>query len=81
MAARHAGATSVDVTVDCGGDLVLRVRDNGKGMGATARRSGLANLAERASGLGGALRVQAAEGGGTDLEWRAAIHRAAEPGR
>ena len=32
-AARHAGASSVDVTVDCGGDLVLRVRDNGKGHG------------------------------------------------
>jgi len=72
-AARHAGASSVDVAVDCGGDLVLRVRDNGKGMGATARRSGLANLAERASGLGGGLRVAPAEGGGTDLEWRAAI--------
>ncbi|HEY1347265.1 MAG TPA: ATP-binding protein, partial [Streptosporangiaceae bacterium] len=80
-AARHAGASSVDVTVDCGGDLVLRVRDNGKGPGKSTRRSGLANLAERASRLGGALRVKPAEGGGTDLEWSAAIHRAAEPGR
>ena len=78
--ARHAGASSVEVTVDCGGDLVLRVRDNGKGPGASTRRSGLANLAERASGLGGGLRVETAEGGGTDLEWRAAITRAAEPG-
>jgi signal transduction histidine kinase len=78
-AARHASATSVDVTVDCGNDLVLRVRDNGKGLGASARRSGLANLAERASRLGGGLRVGPADGGGTDLEWRVASHAAAQP--
>ena len=80
-AARHAGASSVDVTVDCGSDLVLRVRDNGKGLGAGSRRSGLANLAGRASGLGGGLRVGPAEGGGTDLEWRVAVHRAAGSAR
>jgi signal transduction histidine kinase len=81
-AARHAGASSVDVTVDCGSDLVLRVRDNGKGLGAGSRRSGLANLAERASGLGGGLRVGPAEGGGgTDLEWRVAVRRAAGSAR
>ena len=79
-AARHASATSVDVTVDCGGDLVLRVRDNGKGLGSSTRRSGLANLAERASRLGGGLRVGPADGGGTDLEWRVASHAAAQPG-
>jgi two-component system, NarL family, sensor histidine kinase DevS len=80
-AARHAAASSVDVTVDCGSDLVLRVRDNGKGLGQGTRRSGLANLAERASRLGGGLRVGPAEGGGTDLEWRVAVPRAAEPAR
>jgi len=76
-AARHSGASSVDVTVDCSADLVLTVRDNGKGLGASTRRSGLANLAERASALGGALRVGPAEGGGTDLEWQVALHREA----
>ena len=80
-AARHAAASSVDVTVDCGSDLVLRVRDNGKGLGQSTRRSGLANLAERASRLGGELRVGPAEGGGTDLEWRVVVPRAAEPAR
>jgi signal transduction histidine kinase len=80
-AARHAGASSVDVTVDCGGDLVLRVRDNGKGLGQSTRRSGLANLAERASGLGGLLRVGPADGAGTDLEWRVPIDEAAGPAR
>jgi two-component system, NarL family, sensor histidine kinase DevS len=80
-AARHAGASSVDVTVACGTDLVLLVRDNGTGLGGSTRRSGLANLAERARGLGGKLRVGPAEGGGTDLEWRVALHREAESAR
>jgi signal transduction histidine kinase len=79
-AARHAGASRVDVTVDVDGDdLVLRVRDNGTGLGGSTRRSGLANLADRAGELGGVLRVGPAEGGGTDLEWRAPGHRPAEP--
>jgi signal transduction histidine kinase len=80
-AARHAGASSVEVTVDCGGDLALLVRDNGTGLGGSTRRSGLANLAERAHALGGELRVEPAEGGGTELEWRVALHREAESAR
>jgi signal transduction histidine kinase len=80
-AARHAGASSVDVTVDCGTDLALLVRDNGTGPGRSTRRSGLTNLAERARALGGRLRVGRAEGGGTDLEWRVALHREAESAR
>jgi signal transduction histidine kinase len=71
-AARHAHATRVDVTVsaDSSSELTLLVRDNGVGMGSTTRRSGLANLAERASELGGKLEVTPAEGGGTQLDWR-----------
>jgi signal transduction histidine kinase len=80
-AARHAGASSVDVTVDCGTDLALMVRDNGTGLGRSTRRSGLTNLAERARALGGGLRVGRAEGGGTYLEWRVALHREAESAR
>ena len=80
-AARHAGASSVDVTVDCGTDLALLVRDNGTGLGRSTRRSGLTNLAERARALGGRLRVGRAESGGTDLEWRVALHQEAESAR
>ena len=69
-AARHAGASRVDVAVEMGSELVLRVTDNGAGIGPGTRRSGLANLAERAGGLGGRLQITAAEGGGTDLDWR-----------
>jgi len=80
-AARHAGASSVDVTVDCGNELALLVRDNGTGLGRSTRRSGLANLAERARALGGELRAGRAESGGTDLEWRVALHQEAESAR
>jgi signal transduction histidine kinase len=71
-AARHSGATRVDVTVDtdAGGLLTVLVRDNGRGMAQAARRSGLANMADRAERLGGRLRLSAADGGGTELEWQ-----------
>jgi signal transduction histidine kinase len=69
-AARHAGASRVDVTVDAGQALALTVRDNGIGIPGTGRRSGLANLASRAAALGGTLQVGAAPGGGTELAWR-----------
>lgn len=69
-AARHAFATQVDVTVEVGSDLVLRVSDNGVGLGPGSRRSGLANLAERAADLGGKLVTGPADGGGTQLDWR-----------
>jgi signal transduction histidine kinase len=74
-AARHARADRVDVTVDAGQDLVLQVRDNGVGMKAAKRRSGLANLAERAGLLGGTLRTGSPDGGGTELEWRVPLRR------
>jgi len=74
-AARHAAATRVDVTVDTddAGVLTVLVRDNGRGIGETSRRSGLANLAERAEQLGGKLRISPADGGGTELEWKVPV--------
>ena len=69
-AARHADASRIDVIVEVGGDLVLVVRDNGVGLRDVTRRSGLANLAERAEQLGGTLKVGAADGRGTELHWQ-----------
>ena len=72
--ARHARASHVDVSVevDSASDLTLRVADNGVGIPAGARRSGLRNLAQRAEMLGGELRL--GPGGpaqaGTVLIWR-----------
>jgi signal transduction histidine kinase len=71
-AARHSGATRVDVSVntDPDGTLAALVTDNGRGIPENARRSGLKNMAERAEKLGGTLRISETEGGGTELEWR-----------
>lgn len=69
-AARHAHASRVDVTVQADSELALRVHDNGTGMGTSTRRSGLANLAERAAELDGKLEITSADGGGTQLDWR-----------
>jgi signal transduction histidine kinase len=68
--AKHAQASRVDVAVEAGPDLVLTVRDDGVGLGETTRRSGLANITERAAESGGTMRVATADGGGTELEWR-----------
>ena len=75
-AARHAQASEVDVTVDVDVDdmLSVQVTDNGTGIPADGRRSGLRNLAARADKLGGELRLDPADPGaprpGTRLEWR-----------
>jgi len=75
-AARHADASQVDVTVDVDRDgmLAMQVIDNGTGIPADTRRSGLRNLARRAENLDGELRLEPADPGaaapGTRLEWR-----------
>ncbi len=70
-AARHAGATRVHVTGEAGADeLTLVVTDNGRGLPAGGRRSGLANLADRAELLGGRFTAGPADGGGTRLDWQ-----------
>ena len=74
--ARHASASQVDVTVDVDPDgmLAVQVTDDGIGIPAEGRRSGLRNLARRAEKLGGELRLEPADPGaarpGTRLEWR-----------
>jgi GAF domain-containing protein len=75
-AARHSGASQVEVTVDVTPDgmLTVQVIDNGTGIPDGGRRSGLRNLANRAEKLGGELRLGPADPGaarpGTRLEWR-----------
>ena len=78
--AKHAHATRTDVTVEAGADLVLRVRDDGVGLPETTRRSGLANLADRAEELGGTFHAGPAAGGGTHLEWRVPLLAGGSPG-
>ncbi|AUY47685.1 GAF domain-containing protein [Streptomyces sp. CB01881] len=69
--ARHANAGSAEVTLTAGTELSLTVTDDGVGLPAGGRRSGLANLADRAAALSGTFTAgPRTESGGTALEWR-----------
>ncbi|MEY9857806.1 signal transduction histidine kinase [Catenulispora sp. GAS73] len=74
--ARHARAARVEVDLETAdGFLELRVADDGVGIPDGGRRSGLANIAERAAGLGGDCTVGPRESGGTVLVWRVPLDR------
>jgi signal transduction histidine kinase len=72
--ARHAEATRVDVVVEAGTDVVVRVVDNGKGI-PTPRDEGrgLKNIEDRAVSMGGGLEASRLDTGGTVVEWRVPI--------
>ncbi|MEW9549841.1 GAF domain-containing sensor histidine kinase [Nonomuraea sp. NPDC050783] len=71
---RHARASRADVAVEvAGGRLSLVVRDNGVGLPPGGRRSGLRNLEERATRLGGSFTAEPAD--------PAEHRRPGEPGR
>ena len=60
-AARHARASTVSVTVSASGSqMSVEVADNGVGLGASTRRSGLANLRRRAEKRGGSMEIGSA---------------------
>lgn len=77
--AQHAAATSatVDVGVDRSGRaLTLTVSDNGIGIpDAPARRSGTANIADRAARWHGQSSLESAPDGGTRLVWTVKLPR------
>ena len=67
---RHAGATTVDVTLEKeSGDLVLTIRDNGRGITEAEKRDplslGLLGMRERVNLIGGEINISGAEGEGT----------------
>ena len=68
-AARHSGATHVQVEIVVGKEVVARVLDNGVGIRGDGRRSGLRNMVERAEDLGGSCHVDSVVGEGTRVEW------------
>ncbi|WP_230211123.1 sensor histidine kinase [Streptomyces kaniharaensis] len=68
--ARHAKADAVEAAVAAGTDLTVTVTDNGVGLPEGGRRSGLANLADRATALGGTFTARTRPEGGTELTWR-----------
>ncbi|MFF5390565.1 GAF domain-containing protein [Streptomyces sp. NPDC013012] len=80
---RHADASRIEVVVDAGATLPdgsagvrLSVADDGVGIPAGGRRSGLRNLARRAESLGGASWCGPGlgeDGGGTTVVWEAPL--------
>ena len=69
-ASRHADASSVDVRVAVGDDILVAVTDDGRGFADDVRESGLGNMRERALKHGGSLEVTSTAGQGTTVEWR-----------
>jgi len=74
---RHAQATAVTVEVTVDSELVLaRITDNGIGIPSDRHRSGLHNLTERASSLGGTVEIKDNQPHGTVVELRAPLKHA-----
>jgi signal transduction histidine kinase len=75
--ARHAQARRVDivVAVDGGGDILLRITDDGIGPPAAdqPRGHGLDNMAARAEARGGSFEIGPSSPRGTEVAWRVPI--------
>lgn len=72
--ARHADSGQARVSVVVSDhDVTLTVTDDGIGMPAGGRRSGLLNLAERAAAMQGTFNARALDGGGTQAIWTAPL--------
>ncbi|MBB5431158.1 signal transduction histidine kinase [Nocardiopsis composta] len=79
-AARHAGASRVDVRVAVDGEVAVEVEDDGVGIPGDVRRSGLRNLADRASMLGGTFEAAPRPQGGTRLRWSVPLNEVEDRG-
>ena len=71
--ARHAQATSAQVLLQVGDEIVLTVSDDGAGHRGGSRESGLRNMRERAESFGGSFRMQPGPEGGTIAVWRVPV--------
>ncbi len=67
---RHSQASAVEVTLTADDALTLTVADNGKGFAPDVVRSGLRNMDERATALGGTCDVESHSPGGTTVRWQ-----------
>ncbi len=72
-AVRHAGATTIAVTVTVEDELCIEVIDNGRGAPGGINGSHLTSLRHRAQRAGGAFSIADAPGGGTALHWSAPL--------
>ena len=77
-AAKHAGASAVQVEVAMNGDeLRLAIRDDGVGGADPARGTGLIGLKDRVEAVGGTIVVESVAGEGTSLAVKLPVNRAA----
>ncbi|MGW9587823.1 sensor histidine kinase [Microbacterium sp. NPDC055455] len=73
-AVRHSGADRISVEVAVvDDDVVVLVEDDGVGVGEGGRRSGLANLTEKAAQRGGVFAIES-RAGATAARWSAPLH-------
>jgi PAS domain S-box-containing protein len=74
---KHARATEIQLSLECrDATLVLEIRDNGKGFDTTGSfpgHLGLQSMRERATQLGGSLRMESAVGAGTTITVRVPV--------
>jgi two-component system, NarL family, sensor histidine kinase UhpB len=79
-AARHAQTSRIDVTLDCDArDLVLRVRDFGRGVDGATPGGGIRGMRERALLIGADLSILTQKDGGTEV--KLAVPHGRSPGR
>ena len=75
-AVRHSGADVISLVLAVQEDaVVLSVSDNGCGFENPGRISGLDNMKNRATGLGGTCIIDSARGKGTSVTWTVPTHR------
>ncbi|MDQ0117871.1 GAF domain-containing protein [Pseudarthrobacter sp902506025] len=71
-AVRHSGSEDIAILLAVqDGDVVLTVRDTGRGFNDPQRISGLTNMKNRATRLGGECIIDSVPGKGTSVTWRA----------
>jgi two-component system sensor histidine kinase UhpB len=76
-AARHSGGSRIDLwLVSSPDDVLLRVRDYGKGLDGARPGSGIRGMRERALLVGGDLTIETAAGGGGEVRLRVLAARA-----
>jgi signal transduction histidine kinase len=80
-AAKHAGASVVDVQVVADTAMLrVRVRDDGRGGADLTRGTGLVGLTDRVEALGGRFRLHSPPGAGTTLEMSVPLSVPGAPG-
>ncbi|MEE2033920.1 sensor histidine kinase [Rhodococcus chondri] len=72
-ALRHSQAENISVAVSVQDAFSIEIVDDGIGLSAVSRRSGLANLERRAQQCGGSFAIGSADDGGTRVCWEAPV--------